>query len=179
MSKKALLPITNGFEEIEAITVIDILRRAGVEVTVAALEKRQIIGAHGVEIKTDTVLSDIKPLDFDLLVLAGGAANAKSLCENETAQQVIREFDAVKKLIGAICAAPTALAAAGVIRGKYTCFGGYEKEIGGQFVEAKVVESGNVITSQGAGTAGEFAFKLVEKLVGADAAQTLRARMYY
>ncbi|MDR0747134.1 MAG: DJ-1/PfpI family protein, partial [Helicobacteraceae bacterium] len=124
MSKKVIMPITNGFEEIEAVTIIDILRRAGAVVTVAALDEQRIAGAHNVEIKTDAALDEVMDEEYDLVVLAGGGKNADALSEDKRAQALIKRQFSARKLVAAICAAPLALHKAGVIKGKYTCFGG-------------------------------------------------------
>ncbi|MDR3163066.1 MAG: DJ-1/PfpI family protein [Helicobacteraceae bacterium] len=179
MSKKVIMPITNGFEEIEAITIIDILRRAGAAVTVAALEGRQITGAHNIEIKTDAALEDILNEEYDLVVLAGGGKNADSLGEDKQAQTLIKRQFAAGKLVAAICAAPLALHRAGAIKGEYTCFSGCEQTIGDGYVQKNVVENGNVITSRGPGTAGEFALALAAALYGKETADKLKKGMYY
>ncbi|GHV06591.1 4-methyl-5(B-hydroxyethyl)-thiazole monophosphate biosynthesis protein [Campylobacterota bacterium] len=180
MSKRVLLPITNGFEEIEAITIVDILRRAGASVIIAALEKRQIVGAHGVALKADAVLGDVLNENFDLVALAGGGENAQSLSTNADALAVIKRHFEAGRVVAAICAAPIALAKAGVLKGEYTCFGGCEKTIeSGKYISAAVVEDGAVITSQGAGTAAAFAFALVARLFDYALAQKLKSTMYF
>jgi 4-methyl-5(b-hydroxyethyl)-thiazole monophosphate biosynthesis len=179
MGKKALMPLANGFEEIEAITIADILRRAGVEVEIAGLGRYEILGAHGIAIGAESTIEDAEDDEFDLIVLAGGHENAMSLAADMPTQRILRKMRDSGKLIAAICAAPIALAQAGVIDGDFTCYGGYEGGIEGNFKRDRVVESGNVITSQGPGTAADFAFALVTRLKGAEMTAQLKRAMYF
>ncbi len=104
--KKVAVMLANGFEEIEALSVIDILRRAEVEALGVGLEKRLVTGAHGVEIKADMVLDELKVVEFDMIVLPGGLPGAEHLAKSEKLGKVLRDFDANNAKIGAICAAP-------------------------------------------------------------------------
>ncbi|MDR2639477.1 MAG: DJ-1/PfpI family protein [Helicobacteraceae bacterium] len=179
MGKKALMPLANGFEEIEAITIVDILRRAGVEVEIAGLGRYEILGAHGIAIGAESTIEDAEDDEFDLIVLAGGHENAMSLAADMPTQRILSKMRDGGKLIAAICAAPIALAQAGVIDGDFTCYGGYEGGIEGNFKRERVVENKNVITSQGPGTAADFAFALVTRLKGAEMTAQLKRAMYF
>ncbi|MDR1911903.1 MAG: DJ-1/PfpI family protein [Helicobacteraceae bacterium] len=179
MGKRALMPLANGFEEIEAITIIDILRRAGVEVVIAGLGRYEVLGAHGIAIGAETTIEDAEGEEFDLIVLAGGHENAMSLSADAPTRQTIRKMRDKGKLIAAICAAPIALAQAGVISGDFTCYGGYEGGIEGNYKNARVVENDGVITSQGPGTAADFAFTLVTRLIGEEMTSQLKRAMYF
>ncbi|MDR1451252.1 MAG: DJ-1/PfpI family protein [Helicobacteraceae bacterium] len=179
MNKKALMPLANGFEEIEAITIIDILRRAGVEVEIAGLGRYEVLGAHSIAVGAETTIEDAEGDDFDLIVLAGGHENAMSLSSDAATQRTLRKMRDKGKLIAAICAAPIALAQAGVISGDFTCFDGYEGGIEGSYKRERVVESGNLITSQGPGTAADFAFALVTRLQGEEMTAQLKRAMYF
>ncbi len=163
---KVLIPIAVGFEEIEAITIVDILRRAGVEAVMAGVDKKQITGAHGIEIKADMHIDDVKPSEFDMVVLPGGLPGSTNLKESKKVQEILGQMDHDGKLIGAICAAPIALAEAGVLKSSYTCYPSFEKQIDDSRYnpEADVVCDQNIITSNGPKSAMKFALTLVEKL---------------
>ncbi|MDR2151540.1 MAG: DJ-1/PfpI family protein [Helicobacteraceae bacterium] len=179
MGKKALMPLANGFEEIEAVTIIDILRRAGVEVEIAGLGRYEVLGAHGVAIGAETTIEDAESDNFDLIVLAGGHENAMSLAGDAATLRTLRKMRDDGKLIGAVCAAPIVLAQAGVISGDFTCYDGYEGGIEGAYKRERVVESGNVITARGPGTAADFAFALVTRLIGAEMTAQIKRAMYF
>lgn len=178
--KKVIVPMANGFEEIEAITAIDILRRAGAEVTIAGINKRNLTGAHGVELTADSVMAEEKDKEFDLLYLAGGYDNAVSLSKDPATQDLIKKMAKDGKFVTAICASPLALHSAGVLEGKkYTCYPSVEKSIGGNFVGGDVVEDSNIFTSKGPATAGKFALFLVEKLYGKAKLEEIKSAMLY
>lgn len=161
----ALVPLAEGFEEIEAITIVDVLRRAGVHVTTAALGKSPVMGSHAISVAADAELAVVQNHAFDALVLPGGPG-AKRLRDDERVKALARRLAAEAKLVAAVCAAPIALEAAGVLRGKRaTVYPGNELP-SAELVEERVVVDGNVVTSRGPGTALEFALCLVEKLAG-------------
>lgn len=165
---KIIIPISNGFEEIEAISIIDVCRRANIDVTIAALENIQTIGAHNVKIEADCMIDNINSNDFDMIVLPGGLPNAFTLAENEKVQSLLNEFKINNKKIGAICAAPYALHKANVLNENFTCYPSFEKKIreNGYHNEDAVVIDNNVITSRGPGTAIIFALEIVNILSG-------------
>ena len=177
MSKKAIVILAKGFEEIEAVTCIDILRRAGIAVTVAGLDKQEIEGAHGLLIRTDKRL-DAAGDDFDACVLPGGMPGAANLASSHKLQELLKAFDKKKKIIAAICAAPAVvLAPAGILADKSaTCFPGMEDAFGPETAhkEENVVIDDNIITSRGPATALPFALAVAEKLVGPATKEQLR-----
>jgi len=167
---KILVPIANGFEEIEAISVIDICRRAGIEVVTAGVEDKVLIGAHNIKIEMDKKIDEVKSSDFDMIVLPGGLPNAFTLAEDKDVQRLLKEFEEKNKKIGAICAAPYALHKAGVLNQNYTCYPSFEKKIkdDGYQDDKNVVTDNNVITSRGPATAIDFALEIVKTLKGND-----------
>ena len=179
MSKKILIPISNGFEEIEAISVIDICRRAGIEVTIAAVEDILTIGAHNVKITADAMITDVKSSDFDMIVLPGGLPNAFTLADNENVQKLLKEFKSQNKEIGAICAAPFALHKAEVLNENYTCYPSFEKKIkdSGYQSDKDFIIDGKVITSRGPGTASIFGLEIVRILCGDEVSNNVKSGM--
>lgn len=178
--KRVLLVLAEGFEEVEAVTPIDYLRRAGIEVTVAGLDRRLVKGAHGISIEATCLLEDAT-LDYDGIVLPGGGPGTKRLAESERLISLVRSMTARGKLIAAICAAPALVLgkAAGILAERtYTCFPGMEAEFqGGRFSTDRVVVDGTVITSRSAGTAGEFAVAIVRYLSGDSEATALSEKI--
>lgn len=161
-----LIPISNGFEEIEAISIIDICRRANIKVTIAGVEDLEIIGAHRIKIISDEKIENISSDDFDMIVLPGGLPNAFTLAENSKVQALLKEFKDKNKKIAAICAAPYALHKAGVLSENYTCYPSFEKKIkdDGYLSNEDIVINNNVITSRGPATAMIFALEIVKIL---------------
>jgi 4-methyl-5(b-hydroxyethyl)-thiazole monophosphate biosynthesis len=156
---KILVTISNGFEEIEAVSIIDICRRAGIEVVTAGVEDRVLIGAHSIKIEMDKRVDEVNSSDFDMIVLPGGLPNAFTLADDNDVQRLLKEFEEKNKKIGAICAAPYALHKAGVLNQNYTCYPSFEKKIkdDGYQDDKNVVTDNNVITSRGPATAIDFA----------------------
>lgn len=174
----ALLLLAEGFEEIEAVTIIDVLRRGEVAVTTASLSGKHVKGSHDIVIEADALLDKVNVRDYDALILPGGPAS-KTLREDARAQAVIRGAADAGKLVAAVCAAPTALEAAGVLRGKRaTAYPGSQLP-SAQLVEESVVADGNVITSRGPGTTMAFALRVVEQLSGASTAKTTAERLLF
>lgn len=179
--KRAVIVLTNGFEEIEALSVVDILRRCGIIVDVAGTEENIVEGAHGVKIVPDKHLNDVKIDDYDALILPGGAPGYINLRRNERVLDLVREAHEKKKLVAAICAAPVVLADAGILKGRRaTIYPGMEREIergGGEFVDELVVHDDNIVTSRGPSTALLFGWKLAEILAGKEIADQVAGRM--
>lgn len=174
----ALVLLAEGFEEIEAVTIIDVLRRGEVAVTTASLGTKHVKGSHDIVIEADALLTQVSVEDFDALVLPGGPA-AKTLREDARAQGSIQRAASTGKLIGAVCAAPTALEAAGVLRGKSATVYPGNQLPSARVSEQRVVEDGQLVTSRGPGTTMEFALKLVERLSGSERAQSTAERLLF
>ena len=176
---KILVPLAEGFEEIEAINVIDILRRADVDVVTAGLKDGLVEGAHKVRVMPDTSLDKVNSKDFDGLVLPGGAPGFVNLGNDERILTMVREMDKAGKCVAAICAAPSVLIKAGVLQGRKATIspsGKAQVEACAQFSEDRVVVDKNLITSRSPGTALEFALSLVEVLAGKEKMQQVKAQ---
>jgi 4-methyl-5(b-hydroxyethyl)-thiazole monophosphate biosynthesis len=171
---KALVFLAEGFEEIEACTIIDILRRCGVSVTVAGLSYNSVEGAHGITVIPDKEIQDVSAEGYDVVICPGGAPGFINLRKNKRVLNIIKEAYAAGKLVAAICAAPAVLADAGVLNGKRcTIYPGMEDELergGGIPSEGFVIDDGTIVTSKAPATALAFALKLGEKLAGEDVA---------
>ena len=175
---KALIPIANGCEEMEAVIMIDTLRRAEWNVTVVGLTDGTIEASRGVKLVPDLLWEQIEPTDFDVLLLPGGFDGTMALCEHAGVQQALRNFNEQGKWIGAICAAPLALHTAGILEGKrFTCYPGVEEKLPRHFqrLEKTVVVDGRLITSQGPGTAFEFVLKVIAECGSYDSSSSVRA----
>ncbi|MBM4164071.1 MAG: DJ-1/PfpI family protein [Lentisphaerae bacterium] len=174
-----LMPLAEGFEESEAVVVIDLLRRAGIAVTIAATgETRSVTASRNVVLVAETLWQEVDLDACDALVLPGGGPGTARLKADTRVLNAVRAFHTQGKTIGAICAAPAVLAAAGILAGHaFTCYPGCEKGLAGTRYtsQAPVVADGNVITSQGPGTSFEFALALVERLAGAATAAQVAA----
>jgi protein deglycase len=175
-----LVPLAPGFEEIEAVTIVDVLRRAEIEVRVAGLAPGPVRGAHGIELATDCTLAEVDPAELAMLVLPGGMPGTTNLRADARVLALVRALESTGRTVAAICAAPTVLAAAGVLEGRAaTSHPSVRAQLAGASVLAqpRVVRSGPVVTSQGVGTALDFALALVEELRGAERARALRAAL--
>jgi 4-methyl-5(b-hydroxyethyl)-thiazole monophosphate biosynthesis len=178
MAKTVLVPLATGFEEIEAVSLIDVMRRGGIDVLVRSLDDvLEVRGANGIVVKADAPIGDLSADDIDMIVLPGGWGGTDRLAEDAKVQALLRAMDAKGKKIGAICAAPFALNAAGVLKHDYTCYPSVEEQIreeGYQGDARQVVEDQNVMTSRGPGTAICFGLQIVRKLVGEESYQGLK-----
>ncbi|MBW4055046.1 MAG: HD domain-containing protein [Proteobacteria bacterium] len=165
---KVLMPVAEGFEEIEAFTIVDILRRAEIEVVLTGLLPGPVAGAHNISIVPDTTIEMVNGAAFDMIVLPGGQPGTDNLNADPRVHVLIKEFADHNKMICAICAAPIILATAGLLRGKkVTCYPSYRDQLnGGIFENAPVVSDGTIITSQGPGTAVNFGLAIVTRLAG-------------
>ena len=174
-----LVPLADGVEELEAVTIIDVLRRGGVNVTSAAISgKNEVAGSRGVSIAADTAWDTVVPENFDAIVLPGGGAGTDNLIADKRIRDTLRNYNAEGKWICAICAAPMVLAAAGVILGrKVTCYPSCASSINGFYEDAPVIADGNLITSQGPGTALLFALVLVKHFTNDENARKVAAGM--
>ncbi|RBQ31750.1 DJ-1 family protein [Arcobacter sp. FW59] len=173
---KILVAIANGFEEIEAVSIIDIARRADIEVTIAGVEDINLIGAHNIQIKADVKIEEVSTQNFDMIVLPGGLPNAFTLAEDKNVQRLLKEFKENNKKIGAICAAPYALHKADVLEGNYTCYPSFEKKIkdDGYYDDKDVVTDNNIITSKGPATSIFFALEIVKTLKGEEVYKAIK-----
>ncbi|MCX7026557.1 MAG: DJ-1/PfpI family protein [Spirochaetes bacterium] len=175
--KRACVLLADGCEEVEAVTIVDYLRRAGVEVVAAGVTGINVKGGHGILLGADELLSALVGESFDAVVVPGGMKGAAHIAASEAARALIQSQFSSGALVAAICAAPPVVLyqACGILKGRrFTCYPGMEEEAAGaSFCEGNVVVDGNLITSRGPGTAGEFALALVSTLVGEDAARKL------
>jgi 4-methyl-5(b-hydroxyethyl)-thiazole monophosphate biosynthesis len=176
--KRVAVLLADGFEEVEGLTQVDFLRRAGIEVTVAGVTGSRVTGGHDIRIDTDTPVEQLNG-EFDGVVIPGGMPGAENVAASSAANDFIRRVFEQGGLVGAICAAPAVvLEPLGILKGrKATCFPGFEQRFKeAEFVTDRVVEQGNIITSRGPATAGEFAVALVRYLAGDEAADELWKR---
>jgi 4-methyl-5(b-hydroxyethyl)-thiazole monophosphate biosynthesis len=162
---RVLVPLANGVEELEAVTIIDVLRRGGIEVISASLaETLPVTGSRGVTLLADATWSSLQPDDFDALVLPGGGKGTEHLAADTRILDTIISFHEADKFVASICAATTVLAQTGILKGRRaTCYPTCAAELGESYdAAAPVIADGNVITSQGPGTAMLFALVLVQ-----------------
>ena len=179
---KAYVFLADGFEEIEGLTVVDILRRAGIEVcTTSIMGREQIAGAHKIEVKADAKFADCDFSGGDLFVLPGGMPGTRYLGEYEPLCSLLKEKDQQGIYLAAICAAPSVLGDLGLLKGrKAICYPGFEDRLAGAEVTfEKVVTDGHITTSMGMGTAIPFALRLVELLCGAEKALEIKKSIRY
>jgi DJ-1 family protein len=176
---RVLVLLARGFEEIEAVTIVDVLRRAGAQVTIASPSGGLVEGSRAITIQSERRLSELSGRDFDALVLPGGMGNARALAADPEALRLVREARGLERLVGAICAAPVVLKSADAIRGaRLTSHPSVEKELADErYSHDRVVKDGRLVTSRGPGTALEFALALVVELCGAERAAAVAAPM--
>jgi protein deglycase len=176
---KILMPLAEGFEEIEAITVIDILRRADIEVVIACLKDGLVEGAHRVKVQPDVSLDELDSGEFDGLILPGGFPGYINLESDDRILNIVKQMNMTGKCVAAICCAPSVLIKAGILQGKRATVspsGKAKVAACARYSEDRVVEDGNLVTSQSPGTAMEFALKLVEVLAGAEKMKQIKAQ---
>lgn len=169
-----------GFEEVEALTPVDVLRRGGLNVkTVSVTGNKQVTGAHGVPVVCDSLFDEQSFSDAAMVVLPGGMPGAQNLSEHEGLRKLILAFDADKKPLAAICAAPMVYGKLGLLKGKNaTCYPGFEKYLEGANYTAELVEQdGHFITGKGPGAAMCFAFTILEHFCGKEKVRELKAAM--
>jgi 4-methyl-5(b-hydroxyethyl)-thiazole monophosphate biosynthesis len=173
-----LIPLAQGCEELEAVTIIDLLRRAKISVVTAGLDEKPIKASRGVMLIADTTLEEIQKQSFDMIVLPGGLPGADNLSNDPRIIQLLKKMQQQGKYIAAICAAPKVLANAGLLTNKSaTSYPGIlnnDKQVM-EFIDQPIVIDGKVITSRGPGTAMDFALALIETLVGRDIRKTVEA----
>jgi 4-methyl-5(b-hydroxyethyl)-thiazole monophosphate biosynthesis len=180
---RVCVPLAEGFEEIEAVTIVDVLRRGGVEVVTASLGLPHVRGSHGLQLTADTTLDALLALEpppvWDAVVLPGGQPGSRHLRDDARVLRLLRHQHQAGRRVAAICAAPIALAAAGLLEGRrVTSHPSVADQLDGtRRVEEPVVSDGRILTSQGVGTALAFALRLVTELEGAPVAERLAAAM--
>ncbi|MDR0569798.1 MAG: DJ-1/PfpI family protein [Clostridiales Family XIII bacterium] len=175
------LHLTDGFEEVEALTVLDLLRRAGISIqSTSMIKDLTVTGSHGIPVVADTLFEDVSYEHCEMMVLPGGPGVEK-LGAHEAFNEALRKFADTGKWIAAICAAPKILAQNGLLSGKKaTIYRGMEKELGNaSHRDEKVVQDGNIITSMGPGTSIQFALKLIEVLSGEAEATKVREAILF
>ena len=176
----AILFLAPGFEEVETTTLVDVLRRCGVEVVIAGLQPQVIEGAHGMKFVADISIDDVDVKDFEAVICPGGNPGYVNLRKDHRVLAMIKEAFNSNKLVAAICAAPAVLADAGILRNRNcTIYPGMEMELekgGGKPRKDLVVEDGNIITSQGPATALLFALRIAERLVNKKTADFAREK---
>jgi 4-methyl-5(b-hydroxyethyl)-thiazole monophosphate biosynthesis len=174
---KVLVLLAEGFEEIEAITIVDVLRRAEVSVTTAGLTTERVVGAHHIAVEADVALDAVLTEPFDAVILPGGMPGSRHLRDDPRVKRLLVEQAKASKWVAAICAAPIALEAAGVLQGRRATSYPGEALPSATYVDERVVVDGKVVTSRAPGTALEFALTLVEVLTTKALAQQLRRGM--
>ncbi len=180
MTVNVLVPIADGTEEIEAVTIIDVLRRAEAQVTVASVGELQVTASRGVKIVADCLISDCMEDNFDLVVLPGGIPGAENLRDNAALKEILLRQSDAGKMYGAICAAPAVvLETHGLLADRQaTAHPGFVNGLSDpSSAESRVVVDGNCVTSRGPGTAMEFSLKLVELLFGKERMEAVAAPM--
>ncbi len=174
--KKVVVFFADGTEEIEALTPVDILRRAGADVTFAGVGKTECTGSHGIKITADKTARECADEDFDMVVLPGGMPGTINLGKDADVCGMVKKAHDSEKFIAAICAAPSVFGEMGLLAGKKaTCYPGFEKNLlGAEVTGERVVRDGNIITSRGAGAAIDFALMLVSCLFGEERSEEIR-----
>lgn len=180
--KNVYVFLADGFEEIEALATVDVLRRAGVQVTTVSINPTEVVtGAHGVPVVADVLFDDAALADADLLVLPGGMPGAANLDAHEGVCAALKAQAESGKCLAAICAAPMVLGHLGLLNGKNaTCYPGFEGELdGAEYTAAPVEKDGNIITGRGPAAVLPFAYALAEALVGEEVVCQVKSGMLY
>lgn len=174
---KAFIVLADGFEEIEAVSVIDILKRANIKIIKAGVGSYTIKGDHGILIKTEKTLKEINPDDYNAIILPGGSKGVENLKESEILLKIIKRYDSQNKLVCAICAAPLVLEKSGVLEKRNaTIYPSLKSKIP-IFRNKKVVQDGNIITSKGPATAISFSLRITENLTNKKTADKVKKRL--
>jgi len=178
---RVLVPLAQGFEEIEAVTIVDLLRRAGIDVRTASLGDARVTGSHGIRVEADISIDAADVAGYDMIVLPGGMPGAEHLMRDPRIITLLRQFADAGRYTAAICAAPVVLAHAGLLDNRRaTSFPGFlapDSAPGITLSDAPVVVDGKVVTSRGPGTATEFGLALIELLCGRQAADAVGSRL--
>lgn len=176
---KAVILLAEGFEEVEAITVADVLRRLDIECDLCSITARDVKGAHRIVVRADFLFDEVDFKDYQTIILPGGMPGARNLKSDKRVIALIQKFDAAKKLVTAICAAPIVLKEAGITAGKtLTSFPGFREEFAdSRYVEDRVIQDGNLITSRGPATAMDFAFRIAANMTDRNRVDMVRSDM--
>jgi len=180
--KKAIVLLARGFEEIEALTCIDVLRRGGIHcITCSINSEYDVMGTHQIHVKANSLLENTNIDKYDAVIIPGGMPGAANLRDDQEVIQVVKKFNDCKKIVAAICAGPIVLKKAGIIENKkVTSYPGYENDIAPvTYSEDVVVQDGNIITSRGPATAMHFAFKILENLADKIVSEKLKKDMLF
>ena len=181
MPKTAIF-LADGFEEIEALIVVDLLRRANIEIsTVSIMGRKNVTGSHNITVEADALLEETDFDSLDMLILPGGMPGTTNLADCKALTDKIKEFDEKNKMLCAICAAPTVFGKLGILKGKKACcFPGREDDLLGADVQtSSVTRDGHFITSRGMGTAIDFGLAIIEHYQGSDAATSMASKIVY
>ena len=182
MAKKVYIFLADGFEDIEGLMVVDLMRRAGIEIcTVSIKDTKEIKTSHGIEMRTDAVFADVDFADADLLVLPGGKAGTANLKACGPLAALLKDYNAKGGRIAAVCAAPTVLSGLGLLKGKKaTSYPTCEPDVDcAAYLSDKVVVDGNITTSRGLGTSLDFALSLIGQLLGEEEAERIAKQVVY
>ena len=180
--KKAAVFFAEGFEEVEGLTQVDLLRRGGIEADMFSVtDKKEVSGAHGIKIVCDKILDDFKAEEYEAIILPGGMPGTLNLGNSKELCGYILKFNSEKKILGAICAAPSVFGSLGILEGKKACcYPGFEQKLTGAQISFNNVEtSSNIITSRGVGTAIDFACALIEAIVDKKTADDVKESIVY
>lgn len=174
--------LADGFEEVEAITPYDYLKRSGLEVKLIGIDKKEICGSHNLKVLVDFEINEIEitPKKEDFIILPGGLKGTENLFSNKKLLNILKEASKVSS-IGAICAAPSILGRLGILKNKKACcYPGFEKFLeGSQILQEDVVVDSNIITSKGAGTAQQFSFEIVKYLKGEKESEKIQKQVQW
>lgn len=173
--------LADGFEEVEALAPLDILRRAGVSISTVGVTGEYVKGAHDIIVKADILLSDMDKEKIDALILPGGLGGTNNMDASKEVKEIVQYAADNNKLICAICAAPSILGKMGLLQGKEaTCYPGFENTFtGGKYIKQSVVKCDNFITSDGMGSAYKFGFEITTALCGREVADNIKEQIQY
>ncbi len=177
---KVAVYFATGYEEVEALSVVDILRRGGVEVLMVGADGKKVVSSRNhVNINMDILVEEVNHEEIDMMVLPGGIPGVDNLIANETLVENLKAFKEKGKWLAAICAAPSVLGRLGLLKGEQaTCYPGYENQLlGCEHVAERVVVSNHVITAVGAGASLDFGYKILEMIKGKELSDKIRAGM--
>lgn len=178
--KKAIVLLAKGFEEVEALTCVDVLRRGGVHCITCSINlDKDVMGCHEIHVKANSLLKTTDVDKYDAIIIPGGMPGAANLRDDSAVIDLVKKFNSENKIVAAICAGPIVLKRAEIIEGKeVTCYSGFESDLQPvNFSREIVVQDGNIITSRGPATAIYFAFEILQNLVDKDVVENLKKDM--